>query len=246
MISLPEERILYSEIQKKLFYIIPEKWESIHLYASVIDVPNQKPVGEMFFYYLPKGIIKKKYVNGYEIPNLFNIEDEQYSKFITDVYNSIKLLRECFKNSKKKTWSNINITIKNNRFEIEFDYEDLNEYPFNSYERHVIWRYENLDEGVAVLSGKDKKIINAYNKYLEENIPMKKDRYSEGVYQQPVKNIIEFEKTLTVEEAIAQSKPDTSKEKKEKNSIFKKKKIDDVIDDEDDVTYNNQILNWKK
>ena len=94
MISLPEEKILYSEIQKKLFYIIPEKWESIYSYASVIDVPGQKPVGEMYFYYLPKGIIKKKYVNGYEIPSIFNIDEEQYSKLITDVYNKIKLLRE--------------------------------------------------------------------------------------------------------------------------------------------------------
>ena len=31
MIGLPEEKILYSDIQKKLFYIIPEKWESIYL-----------------------------------------------------------------------------------------------------------------------------------------------------------------------------------------------------------------------
>ena len=38
--SLPEEKKLYSEIQKKLFYIIPEKWESIYLYASIIDEPN--------------------------------------------------------------------------------------------------------------------------------------------------------------------------------------------------------------
>ena len=94
MITLPEEKLLYSEIQKKLFYIIPEKWESIYLYASVIDVPKQKPVGEMYFYYLPKGIIKKKYVNGYEIPNLFNIDEEQYSKLITDVYNLIKQLND--------------------------------------------------------------------------------------------------------------------------------------------------------
>ena len=94
MITLPEEKLLYSEIQKKLFYIIPEKWESIYLYASVIDVPKQKPVGEMYFYYLPKGIIKKKYVNGYEIPNLFNIDEEQYSKLITDVYNLIKHLKD--------------------------------------------------------------------------------------------------------------------------------------------------------
>ena len=94
MITLPEEKILYSEIQKKLFYIIPEKWESIFLYASVIDRPKQKPIGEMYFYYLPKGIIKKKFVNGYEIPNIFNIDEEQYSKLITDVYNLIKLIRE--------------------------------------------------------------------------------------------------------------------------------------------------------
>ena len=111
MINLPEEKVLYSEIQKKLFYIIPEKWESIFLYASIIDVPNQKPVGEMYFYYLPKGIIRKKYVNGYEIPNLFNIEEEQYSKLITDVYNTIKLLREAFIKAKKRVWSNISISL---------------------------------------------------------------------------------------------------------------------------------------
>ena len=45
MISSPEEKILYTDIQKKLFYIIPEKWECIYLYASVIDRPKQKPIG---------------------------------------------------------------------------------------------------------------------------------------------------------------------------------------------------------
>ena len=126
MVSSPEEKILYSEIQKKLFYIIPEKWDSIYLYASVIDRPKQKPIGEMYFYYLPRGIIKKKYVNGYEIPSIFNIDEEQYSKLITDVYNLIKLLRErVAARNKKKIWSNITITIKNFQFKIEFDYENL-------------------------------------------------------------------------------------------------------------------------
>ena len=147
MISLPEEKILYSEIQKKLFYIIPEKWESIYLYASVTDVHGQKPVGEMYFYYLPKGIIKKKYVNGYEIPAIFNIDEEQYSKLITDVYNLVKLLRErSVARGKRKLWSNISITIQNFQFKVEFDYEDLTESPFDSYERHVIWRHNYLKE----------------------------------------------------------------------------------------------------
>lgn len=58
-----EERNIFAEIQKKLFYMIPEKWDAIYLYASIIEEPFKKPVGEMYFYYLPKGIIKKKFVN---------------------------------------------------------------------------------------------------------------------------------------------------------------------------------------
>ena len=249
MISLPEEKILYSEIQKKLFYIIPEKWESIYLYASVIDVPGQKPVGEMYFYYLPKGIIKKKYVNGYEIPSIFNIDEEQYSKLITDVYNLVKLLRErAVAKNKKKVWSNINITIKNFQFKIEFDYENLRQSSFDSYERHVIWRYNYLSEDTETMSRKDKKIIEQYLRYKQTELPIKKDIYVEGVYKQPVKNIIDFEKTLTVDEAVAQSKAESDVKDKKKKGFFMKNKIDDTVleTDEENQTFNNQILNWKK
>lgn len=246
MVSSPEERILYSEIQKKLFYIIPEKWESIYLYASVIDVPNQKPIGEMYFYYLPKGIIKKKYVNGYEIPNIFNIDEEQYSKLITDVYNKIKLLRERFIGARNKAWSNMTISIHNNQFKVEFDYEDLKRSQFDSYERHVIWRYNYLKEETELLSRKDKKIIKTYLNDNQMAIPKKQDTYVEGIYKLPVKNIIDFEKTLTVDEAIAQSKDVGAKEKKKGGLLKKKNKVDDIIEDEEEVTYNNQILNWKK
>ena len=241
MTNLPEEKILYSDIQKKLFYIIPEKWESIYLYASVIDVPNQKPVGEMYFYYLPKGIIKKKYVNGYEIPAIFNIDEEQYYKLITDVYNSIKLLRECFVRAKKKVWSNINISIVNSQFKIEYDYDDLANSPFSSYERHIVWRHNTLQEGDEVLSRKDKKIIEAYQRFININGESQKLRHVEGIYNRPVRNIIEFEKTLTVEEAIARSKQENMT--KPKLNLFKKKEIPE----EEEIQYNNQILNnWKK
>ncbi len=247
-----KERILYAEIQKKLFYIIPEKWESIYLYASVIDRPHQKPIGEMYFYYLPKGIIKKKFVNGYEIPSLFNIDEEQYSKLITDIYNTIKLLRENSIKRGIRVWSNISISIENSQFKIEFDYEDLKNSQFDSYERHVIWRYNYLSEDIETLSRKDRAIIENYLQHLYLRQINKKDVYTQEIYQKPVKNIIDFEKTLSVEEAIAQSKSEITNDAKEKKKIglFKKNKpIDDIIeDDEDDEnqTFNNQILNWKK
>ena len=248
MIGLPEEKLLYTEIQKKLFYIIPEKWESIYLYASIVDVPNQKPVGEMYFYYLPKGIIKKKFVNSYEIPALFNIDEEQYSKMITNVYNQIKQLRECYIKNGKKAWSNITISIEHMRFKIEFDYSNILDSEYSSYERHLIWRYVYLKEDIDSYKRKDKKVIESYIDSNEYRKSLNKPYYIENIYKLPVKNIIDYEKTLTIDEAIEQSKKEDVKEKK-KFSFFKKKNaIQDVIVDEedDDSIIKNQILNYKK
>ena len=41
---------IYEVIQKMIFYMIPEKWDKLYLYASVIDMPNKKTEGELFFY----------------------------------------------------------------------------------------------------------------------------------------------------------------------------------------------------
>lgn len=60
MVGLSEEKKIYSEIQKKLFYIIPEKWESIYLYASVIDMPNKRLSRRNVFLLLPKKYYKEK------------------------------------------------------------------------------------------------------------------------------------------------------------------------------------------
>ena len=150
--------------------------------------------------------------------------------------------------NKKKVWSNINITIKNFQFKIEFDYENLRQSPFDSYERHVIWRYNYLGEETEYMSKQDKKIIEHYEKYKKAELSIPKDVYVEGIYKQPVKNIIDFEKTLTVDEAVAQSKKENEVKEKKKKGIFKKtNKIDDIIpNDDENQMYNNQILNWKK
>ena len=243
MISLPEDKVIYSEIQKKLFYIIPEKWESIYLYTSIIDVPIGKPKGEMYFYYFPKGIIKKKPVNCYEIPSLFDIDEEEYSKFIADLYNTIKSLRDSLIKHRRKVWSNIIISIENYQFKIEFGYENLNSLPFDSYERHIIWRYQYIDKDIELYQKKDRQIIERYQEFVNKNGVLRKEQYIEGIYKLPVKNIIDYEKTLTVDEALAQSSTQKKAKPKKKISFVKKKK-EDIIDIEENETFNNQILNW--
>ena len=85
------------------------------------------------------------------------------------------------------------------------------------------------------------KIFEAYQRFININGEGQKSRHIEGIYNKPVKNIIEFEKTLTVEEAIARSQEEDFS--KPKINLFKKKETPEV----EEIEYNNQILNnWKK
>ena len=125
---------MYEEIQRKLLYIIPEKWESIYLYSSVIENPKKGQTGELFFYYIPKGIFRKNPVNVYEVPSKFNIDETQYVSLVQKLYEDIKQLREEFKKTTQgKMWTNLTISITNIKFRAEYSYEDLINNNFNSY-----------------------------------------------------------------------------------------------------------------
>ena len=46
---------IYEDIQRMLYYMIPEKWDKLYLYASVLDEPDEEgKKGELFFILYPK------------------------------------------------------------------------------------------------------------------------------------------------------------------------------------------------
>ena len=183
---------IYEEIQRKLLYLIPEKWESIYLYSSVIDNGEKEPTGELFFYYIPKGIFRKNPVNVYEVPSKFNIDETQYLDLVEKLYDNIKLLREEFKRTTSgEMWSNLTISITNMKFRAEYSYEDLVNNAFNSYERHVIWRYKYLGIGPEQVSKKDKDILYRYFNGARNLAEV--EEYNAGIYiEQDTKNIFEY------------------------------------------------------
>ncbi len=182
---------IYEDIQRKLFYMIPEKWEKLYLYSSVIDMPKKIQNGELFFYYIPKGIFKKNPVNVYEIPAKFNLEEKEYLKLVEILYDKVKELREEFRKSESGTiWSNITISIQNLKFKVEYGYEDLRNSDFNSYERHVIWRYQYLGIGPEQVSKKDREILKRY--INGPKMMGRKEVYETGIYIQDIKNIVDY------------------------------------------------------
>lgn len=181
---------IYEEIQKELFYMIPEKWDKLYLYSCVIDMPKNVKTGELFFYYIPKGVLKKKPVNVYEIPNKFNLDENQYLKLVELLFNKIKQLREEFRKVDTEAWSNITLIIENSRVRVEYDYEDLKKSDFTSYERHIIWRFKYLGIGPEQVSKKDKEILKRF--VLSAKTLTRKEIYQFGIYVKDVGNIIDY------------------------------------------------------
>jgi hypothetical protein len=184
----------YEDIQRKLYYMIPEKWDQLYLYASVIDKPNKTKTGELFFYYIPKGILKKNPVNVYEIASRFNIEEVEYNKLVEALYTAIKQLREEFRKTGQDVWSNLTIIIRDTQFAIEFGYEDLERDGLTSYERHVIWRYKYLGLSLDYSSKEEKQVLRKYlmDKELHGELP--KEYYEAGIYlKNNIKNIVGYE-----------------------------------------------------
>ena len=185
---------IYEEIQRKIFRMIPEKWEKLYLYCSFIDENEKKEKGELYFYYIPKGIFKKNPVNVYEIPNKFNLEENQYLKLVENLYKNIKELREEFKKTDiiNEIWTNITISIENAKFKVEYKYDNLKSDEISNYERHIIWRYKFLNIGPEQVGKEEKEILKKYI-YGAKQIE-KTETYETGIYIREEENIIEYNK----------------------------------------------------
>ncbi len=183
---------MYEDIQRRIFYMIPEKWDKMYLYASVSNLIDGQKTGELFFYYIPKGIFKKNPVNVYEIPQKFNLDENEYLKLVDILYKKIVLLREEFaKIEVVPTWTNLTIIIEGIKFKVEYDYEDLSKSAFSSYERHIIWRYNYLGIKQEQLNKQEREIIHRY--LLGEKVVRRRERYEQGIYIKNVKNIVGFD-----------------------------------------------------
>ena len=204
MIRNSEIRKIYSELQKQLFYLIPERWDKIYLYASVEEKMKGLETGELFFYYFPRGILKKNPVNVYEIPNKFSLNEEEYIKLVEKLYLEIKKIWELFREKNHRLWTNVTIRLEGLKFEIEYNYEKFNNTRYSNMDRHIIWKYINLGLPEEAFTSKEQKLIR---NYINENIYFRPDieTYSEAIYKNPVKKIVDYNREKKEQEFIAET-----------------------------------------
>lgn len=192
---------------------------------------KQKKSGELFFYYIPKGILKKKPVNVYEIPNKYNIDENQYLQLVELLYSKIKQLREEFgKSETKELWSNITISINNLKFKVEYNYDDLLNNDFNSYERHIIWRVKYLGIIPEQCTKEEKDIIRRYASQPKQLL--RQEYYESGIYIKDVKNIVDYNQN-GYENITNIENNKTGKQEGKKQEIKNKKKNQILFSEEE-------------
>lgn len=227
---------MYEDIQRSIFYMIPEKWDKMYLYASVMDRIDKRKSGELFFYYIPKGILKKKPINVYEIPQKFNLDEKEYIQLVNILYKKIVELREEFKKIEiASTWTNLTISIEGIKFTVEYDYEDLTKSSFSSYERHIIWRYNKLGIKKEQLNKNEKEIIQRY--LTGEKVVKRNEKYEEGIYIKNIRNIVDYDtENYSSEQSIEYI---ATKNQKIKNQIIM---FEENEDNKEDKKHKNSIV----
>ena len=213
---------LYENIQRKLFDIVPGKWDELYLYASIIERLGKVQVGEMYFYFMPRGILKRKFINVYEVPNKYNIEEEEYLKLVELLYDEIKELREEFRKTNQKVWSNLTISIKNDRITYTFCYDNLLGGQDEYYDHHIYWRKKYLH--IEPCGKKEEKAFNKYLSTRNLEVP-KSDEYTTGIYLKRQVNVVKYDTTDVDENQRVDYRVAKQEESKIKNQIFKGGKI---------------------
>ena len=172
--------------------MLPEKWNKLCLYASVIDEQNSMQTGEMFFYYFPSGILRKKQINVYEVPERFGIDENQYIRFANSLYNTIKKLKKVCVQHGERPWSNITIIIEKHKYKAIYGYEDLTACEFDSTEMKTIWVYENLSEPYESFSKSERETILRY----KQSNKTEKDVFELPLYNKGMNSKLYKVKTL--------------------------------------------------
>ncbi|HEX9061245.1 MAG TPA: antitoxin YezG family protein [Clostridia bacterium] len=145
---------VYQKIANTLNETIPEEWDRVYMYGEISEGAR-----EAFFNYYPKE--SKVSVYSHDIPELFEISEDEYDKLLYELLDNVKELWQEFKNSGEEVWTNLTFILESTgKFKIDYDYTDLSE--ASPRKQHIIWKYKYL--GIIPKDENDKKIIDEYLK----------------------------------------------------------------------------------
>ena len=156
-----QEEILeyhYGEIANQLNQMIPVEWIKIAMLA--IDTGLSSAV--YFYFYTIDG--KAHYSSA--IPDEYNVSQEIYNNFVSELRNINAEFREEFVKASIEPWESMTFILNADwSFSINYSYDTNIE--MGKFERRVIWAYEEL--GIYPEDEFEKEILEEYLEEKEKN-----------------------------------------------------------------------------
>lgn len=152
---------VYQEILNTINEIIPVEWKNVLLYAEILNDSR-----EVYFFFNTNK--QQEYIYSHDIPDIFEVDENIYDDLLINLQDSFKKMRDEFKINDQKTWTNLTLRLKNrNQFAIVFNYDDISNSHYNTYQRMAIWEYGNL--GILPKNEEDRKIVLEFTKNKKSN-----------------------------------------------------------------------------
>ncbi|MEC2159693.1 immunity protein YezG family protein [Virgibacillus halodenitrificans] len=127
---------IYHQIAVTLVKILPEEWDRVILYAEY-----RGDYKKVFFYYFTQS--KENPVYSLDIPDLFDISEDDYDEFENQLYSCFTKLWEEFKIQEQEQWTNLTFTLfSNGKMKIDYDYEDISY--LSPIEKQEEWEAKHL------------------------------------------------------------------------------------------------------
>lgn len=148
---------LYSKIARIITKMIPEKWSKVYLFCA-----KEEDTQQSFFYYYPT--TNDKPVYSLDIPEMFEMNDDQYEDLKDQLFDYLENLWMAFKQNGNEPWTTFTMNFDDSgHFQSEYGYEELK---FGPFQRRLIWEYNHL--GIVPTDDYAKEVLEEGLKEMED------------------------------------------------------------------------------
>jgi len=154
-----EEKLaeLYKGLAEKITSMIPTQWNQLYYLG---EVEKGKQSWSSVFYFTDES--DGKTVKSHDIPAVYNVSQQSYSKLLSEVSSLLIALYDCFAANEQELWEQVSFVLSNNgKFKVDFTYNVMHEKDGGQSMRELIWAYETF--GFVPREGsRSKKMLDNY------------------------------------------------------------------------------------
>lgn len=153
-VSAGRDKELFGAIANKASEMIPDEWENIYLYGEVLSDSRV-----VYFYF--KRINSEEIIYSHDIPTKYNVDKRIYRSLLSELIKNVVELHDDYKLNHDNEWTNLTFTVeKTGRFNVNYNYDDVLDSKYSSWQRQIIWKYEVM--GIEPEPEDQKQIIEEY------------------------------------------------------------------------------------